>query len=165
MRKDPRSWLNELEVREGMVVADLGAGKGLYSALAADLVGTRGHVYAVEPDPKRAAMILRRAFQSGLNKLEVVQSGVEGMKSIPQSSVDLAFSRNSLHHFCDMEEAFAQVLRILKSGGRFCIRDVLWAWWTRFGTRRDDISSLNSGGFKDFRVSVSGRVFEATLVK
>ncbi len=162
---EPRSWLNKLEVREGMVVADLGAGKGLYSVVAADLVGAGGHVYAVEPDPKRAATIRKRASQKGLNNLEVVQSGVEGMKDISSASVDTAFSRNSLHHFHDREEAFAQVLRILKDGGRFCIRDVLWTWWTRFGTRREDIPSLNSGGFRDAQVSVSSRAFEATLTK
>jgi len=162
---DPRIWLDRLEVREGMVVADLGAGKGLYSVPAAGLVGAGGHVYAVEPDPKRAATIRKRATQGGLSNLEVLESGVEGIGGIPASSVDTAFSRNSLHHFEDKDMAFAQVLRVLKDGGRFCIRDLVWTWWTRFGTRKEDIASLSSYSFEDVQVSVSGRVFEATLTK
>ncbi len=57
-----------------MVLADLGAGKGRYSYLAADLVGAKGRVYAVEPDPKRAAIIRTRASKGGLNNIEVVQA-------------------------------------------------------------------------------------------
>jgi len=157
--------LNELQLKQGMVVADLGAGKGLYSVLAAGLVGPGGHVYAVEPDPKRAATIRTRAAKGGLQNLEVVQSGVEEMEDVPSSSVDVAFSRNSLHHFRDKGEAFAQISRILREGGSFCIRDAIWTRWTRFGTHREEIPTLNSFSFKNVRVSISGRTLDATLTK
>jgi ubiquinone/menaquinone biosynthesis C-methylase UbiE len=165
MRSAPRNWLNGLQLKEGMVVADLGAGKGLYSVLAAGLVGAGGHVYAVEPDPKRAAIIRTRAAKGGLQNIEVVQSGVEDMRDVPSSSVDVAFSRNSLHHFRDRGEAFAQILRIIREGGSFYIRDAIWTWWTRHGTRKEEIPMLNSFGFKNVRVNVSGRTLEATLSK
>lgn len=165
MKSTRRSWLNELQLKQGMVVADLGAGKGLYSVLAADLVGAGGHVYAVEPDPKRAAIIRTRAANGGLQNLEVVQTGVEEMKDVPSTSVDVAFSRNSLHHFRDKKEAFAQISRILREGGSLYVRDAIWTWWTRFGTRREEIPTLNSFDFKNVRVTVSGRTLEATLSK
>jgi FkbM family methyltransferase len=47
-------------VKPGMVVADLGANYGYYTLLLADLVKSRGHVYAVEPNPA-AATLLRRS--------------------------------------------------------------------------------------------------------
>ncbi|MFC5082587.1 protein-L-isoaspartate O-methyltransferase family protein [Microvirga arabica] len=43
--------LHALNLREGERVAHIGAGTGYYSALLAHLVGTRGHVLAVEFDP------------------------------------------------------------------------------------------------------------------
>jgi ubiquinone/menaquinone biosynthesis C-methylase UbiE len=165
VKSNRRSWLGELQLKQGMVVADLGAGKGLYSVLAAGLVGVGGHVYAVEPDPKRAATIRKRAAKGGLQNLEVVQTGVEEMRSISSSSVDVAFSRNSLHHFRNRGEAFAQISRILKEGGSFYIRDAIWTWWTRHGTRREEIPTLDSFGFKNVRVNVSGRTLEAALSK
>lgn len=47
-------------VKRGMVVADVGANFGYYTLLLADLVQSRGHVYAVEPNPE-AAKLLRRS--------------------------------------------------------------------------------------------------------
>ena len=165
VKSGPESWLNELQLKEGMVVADLGAGKGRYSIVAAGIVGVGGRIYAVEPDPKRAATIRTLATRGGFKNLEVVQTGVEEMRIVPSSSVDVAFSRNSLHHFRNREEAFLQIARILKEGGSFYVRDAIWTWWTRFGTRREEISSLNSSGFKNVKVKVTGRILEATLSK
>lgn len=39
-------------VREGMSVADIGANVGYYTLLLADLVGDKGHVHAIEPNPR-----------------------------------------------------------------------------------------------------------------
>jgi protein-L-isoaspartate(D-aspartate) O-methyltransferase len=48
-------WLHALSLREGGRVAHIGAGSGYYTAIMAHLVGSRGHVVAVEFDPALAA--------------------------------------------------------------------------------------------------------------
>jgi protein-L-isoaspartate(D-aspartate) O-methyltransferase len=48
-------WLHALSLREGERVAHIGAGSGYYTAIMAHLVGSRGHVVAVEFDPALAA--------------------------------------------------------------------------------------------------------------
>ncbi len=44
-------------LRDGMRVVDLGANIGYFTLLAASLVGPRGHVLAVEPNPRNVQMI------------------------------------------------------------------------------------------------------------
>lgn len=40
------------EVKDGMTVLDLGANIGYVTLIMADIVGKKGHVYAIEPDPR-----------------------------------------------------------------------------------------------------------------
>ena len=49
-------WLHALSLREGERVAHIGAGSGYYTAIMAQLVGSRGHVLAVEFDPALAEL-------------------------------------------------------------------------------------------------------------
>ncbi|MBD3209151.1 FkbM family methyltransferase [Candidatus Woesearchaeota archaeon] len=45
------------QLREGDVVVDVGAHIGYYTLLAAKLVGSKGHVYSFEPDPKNFRLL------------------------------------------------------------------------------------------------------------
>jgi FkbM family methyltransferase len=65
------------ELRSGGVMIDVGANVGEYSALAADIVGRRGHVYAFEPAPDNVAS-LRERFQSRSNVTVVAAAVSDG---------------------------------------------------------------------------------------
>ena len=54
-------------VREGMFVADVGAGIGYYSLLLADLAGQTGHVYAVEPNVRAMKLLERSIILNGFS--------------------------------------------------------------------------------------------------
>jgi len=60
-------------------VADIGAGYGYFAFPAAEAVGGDGTVYAVEPDPKRAAEISKRVKERGVKNIEVVVAGAEDL--------------------------------------------------------------------------------------
>src|SRR6185503_12364112 len=66
-------WLRQ-HVRPGGCVVDVGANVGEYSALAAELVGPTGHVYAFEPAPDNAAK-LRSRFAS-VPQISIVEAAV-----------------------------------------------------------------------------------------
>jgi FkbM family methyltransferase len=63
-------------LREGMVFYDLGANIGLFSLLAARLVGSTGRVISFEPDPETAVRLERNIARNGYHNLTVIQAGV-----------------------------------------------------------------------------------------
>jgi len=63
-------------LREGMVFYDLGANIGLFSLLAARLVGSTGQVISFEPDPDSALRLERNIERNGYQNLTVIQAGV-----------------------------------------------------------------------------------------
>lgn len=165
LQDEPRARLTRAGVMEGMRVVDLGAGRGLYSLLSASMVGKGGAVYAVEPDSSRAAIIARRAEEEKLDNVKVLVTGAENLAEIPSSTIDLAFALNSIHHFSDKRVAFAEVARVLKTGGRFYVRDMVKGWLTMYGTRREEIQSLPLEGFSGKTLEVTRTRFEATFTK
>ena len=66
----------EERLREGMVFYDLGANIGLFSLLAARLVGSTGQVISFEPDPETAVRLERNIARNGYQNMTVIQGGV-----------------------------------------------------------------------------------------
>lgn len=63
-------------LRPGMVFYDLGANIGMFSILAARLVGQAGRVISFEPDPETAARLRRNIVRNGFQNVTVIQAGV-----------------------------------------------------------------------------------------
>jgi len=61
-------------LRPGMVFYDLGANIGLFSLLAARLVGADGRVFSFEPDAEVAARLRRNIRQNGFSNISVLSS-------------------------------------------------------------------------------------------
>ena len=73
-------------VREGSVVADVGANLGYYSLILADLVGPKGHVHAFEPNPHLAGLLAKNMFVNGFE----ATSSVHGLALGDQVDQDMA---------------------------------------------------------------------------
>jgi FkbM family methyltransferase len=63
-------------LRPGMVFYDLGANIGLFTLLAARLVGGKGKVFSFEPDPLVAARLRRNVERNQFSNVTVVEAGV-----------------------------------------------------------------------------------------
>ena len=72
----PTQKLLEQRLRPGMVFYDLGANIGLFSLVAARLVGPAGKVVSFEPDPETAARLRRNLERNGFQNATVVEAGV-----------------------------------------------------------------------------------------
>ena len=94
-----------------IVVADIGAGTGIFTAQLASFAKT---VYAVEPngDMRREAEVRYADFP---NVISV--SGTAEQTSLPKSSVDLITVAQAFHWF-DRDSFRAECLRILKPRGK-----------------------------------------------
>jgi ubiquinone/menaquinone biosynthesis C-methylase UbiE len=90
--------MDDLGIVRGSAVADIGAGGGWFSMIAARRVGPEGVVYAEEILPKYTRFIARRAKREGLNNVRPILGTVTAPK-LPANSVDAVLILNAYHEF------------------------------------------------------------------
>ena len=119
-----RSWkaLAEtlLQLMPPMVIADLGAGEGTFSQLLAQRAE---RVIAVDNSARMVEFGAQLAKENGIANLEYRQGDLES-PPIPDSSIDLAFFSQSLHHAIHPQRAVEAAYRIVKPGGRIVVLDL-----------------------------------------
>lgn len=89
--------VSEIGLRPGELVADIGAGTGIFSVPLARAVSPGGRVLAVEVDPGFLPIIASKASQVGLENIQPVL-GQFGDPRLPRGDVDVAFLHDVLHH-------------------------------------------------------------------
>ena len=109
--------LRELGLRQGMNVADVGAGTGYYSRRIAPLVGPAGVVYAVDVQPEMITMLSDLAKKAGLRNIKPVLSSEDNVK-LPEASIDLVIMVDVYHELAFPYEVMESIVRALKPGGR-----------------------------------------------
>ena len=112
------------ELKPGMVVADVGAGTGLYTRLFAKAVGPDGQVLAVDIAPKFLTHIQKTAREAGLRNVTPVLCNPDSA-DLPPASVDLIFVCDTYHHFEFPERTLTSLHRALKPGGRLVVIDFI----------------------------------------
>jgi ubiquinone/menaquinone biosynthesis C-methylase UbiE len=110
--------IEKLQIKPGDVVADLGAGPGVFSWPFAKAVGN-GTVYAVEVDKGYIPHLERRAKEQGLANVKPILGKFED-PLLPEK-VDLAFFHDVLHHVEKRAEYLKTVAGYLKPNGRIAV--------------------------------------------
>jgi ubiquinone/menaquinone biosynthesis C-methylase UbiE len=109
-------------VRQGMTVADIGAGTGLFSRLFAQRVGPQGKVYAVDISRPFVENIMRTSREQGLDNIEgIVNSDRDAF--LPAASIDLAFMVDTYHHFEYPESMLLSIRKALKPDAQLIVID------------------------------------------
>jgi predicted methyltransferase len=109
-------------VNAGMVVADIGAGTGLFTRLFAALIGSSGRVYAVDISAAFVDNINRSSRAHGQTNVQgIVNSPTE--VPLPPESVDIAFICDTYHHFEHPEAMMRSIRAALKPGGSVVVID------------------------------------------
>jgi ubiquinone/menaquinone biosynthesis C-methylase UbiE len=112
----------KLELKPGQVIADLGAGPGLFSVPMGKAVAPSGTVYAVEIDKGYFPMIEGKAKEGNLANVKTVLGEFTDPK-LPAQDVDLAFMHDVLHHIDDRAGYLKSAVGYLKRDGRFVVID------------------------------------------
>ena len=106
----------------GQTVVDLGCGAGYYTQLLRDLVGPRGNIYAVDPDPGR----LQQAERHLGCRFGPGSSGwvhfLQFSRPIPSGSADLILSNNVLCCTRDRSAEVREMFRMIRPGGFAYVR-------------------------------------------
>src|SRR5215470_3311891 len=95
---EPSEVAQALGLKPGMVVAEVGAGKGATTVEVAKIVGPSGRVYSTEVDPKLVNAIKRAVEKAGLTNVEVKDVS-QTDTSLPENCCDVIFMRGVYHHF------------------------------------------------------------------
>ncbi|CAN5864252.1 hypothetical protein BH24ACI5_BH24ACI5_05490 [soil metagenome] len=106
-----------LEIAEGSVVADLGAGGGWFTIRLANRVGPNGRVYAEDIQPEMISAISRRAERENLKSRIQTVLGTSLDPQLP-TRVDVVLIVDAYHEMDDPRELLRNVRQSLKPGGR-----------------------------------------------
>jgi ubiquinone/menaquinone biosynthesis C-methylase UbiE len=110
------------QLKPGMVVADIGAGTGLFTRLMAPKLGPRGKLFAVDITRKFLDYIEKTCAQQKISGVETVLSNDTSV-SLPRDSIDLAFICDTYHHFEYPYKMLASIRTALRPGGRMILID------------------------------------------
>jgi len=118
----PQEVLSALALREGEVVADVGAGSGYFTVRFARAVGGKGRVYAVDVSPDMVRHLNHRVRDEGLGNVLTVLSDPDD-PLLPDASVDRFVIVDTWHHIEDQAGYLAKMKRMLKPGGQVVMID------------------------------------------
>ena len=110
------------KLKPGMVIADVGAGTGLFTRLFAREVGEKGKVFAVDIAPKFIEHIKQTCDKAGIKNVQGVVCKQDTVE-LPENSVDLVFICDTYHHFEFPFKTMASIHRALRPGGQVVVVD------------------------------------------
>lgn len=108
----------------GQTVLDLGAGAGLDAFVARRAVGETGRVLGVDVTPEMVEKARHNAAALGYTNVQFEHGDIEALP-VPDASVDVVVSNCVLNLVPDKARAFAEMVRVLRPGGHFCVSDVV----------------------------------------
>ncbi|HEX3150318.1 MAG TPA: class I SAM-dependent methyltransferase [Gemmataceae bacterium] len=115
--ENPKKLLELLKLKDGDVVADIGAGSGYYSFRMSKLVGDKGKILAVDIQKEMLDIIRNRAKKEKITNVEPVM-GEEADPKLKDDSVDVILLVDVYHEFAQPFEMTEKMVKALKPGGR-----------------------------------------------
>jgi predicted methyltransferase len=150
----PAEIIRNLELNEGDVVCEIGAGSGYFTPYLSKAVGRNGRVYAQDPQQEFLELIRQKKERMRLANVEVVLGSYTDT-NLPDAACDVAFVLDTYHHFEWPAPMLDAMKRDLAPGGRLVIVD----WYRRPNTIFD---KLGIDPADHMRLDLDGVVEEVT---
>lgn len=110
------------KLKDGTVVADVGAGTGLFTRLFAPAVGPKGKVIAVDISEKFLDHVAKTCKDAKITNVETLKC-TEVSSELKANSVDVVFICDTYHHFEYPMRTMTSIHKALKPGGKVVLID------------------------------------------
>ena len=118
--EQPEKALDALNLKPGMVVADIGAGVGYMSIRMARRVGPSGKVYANDLQPDMLDRLRQNAAKARIANVVTVVGDVADPK-LPANTMDLVLLVDVYHEFSQPQQMLRKIRETLKADGRLVL--------------------------------------------
>jgi uncharacterized protein (TIGR01244 family) len=111
----PDAVIEKLNLKNGSVVADIGAGSGFFSLRIAPRVGPSGKVLAVDIQQEMLDLIKSKIQERNIGNVELIL-GSETDPNLPPGQADWVLMVDAYHEFSHPEQMLAHIKAALKPG-------------------------------------------------
>ena len=164
------------DLHAGETVLDLGSGCGIDVLLSASRVGPTGMAYGLDMTDEMLELARGNQREAGIENAEFLKGTIENIP-LPDDSIDVIISNCVINLSRDKSSVFREASRVLRTGGRFAVSDVVadpdmdeatrrdmqqWTGCIAGALTRDDFDrELRKAGFEDVEIIETHRVHES----
>jgi arsenite methyltransferase len=163
------------DLRDGDTVLDLGSGAGADVLISARRVAPSGRAIGLDMTDEMLELARANAREAGVENVEFVKGYIEEIP-LADESVDVVISNCVINLAADKRRVLRETARVLKSGGRFAVSDVIadpdmddatradmreWTGCIAGALTRDEFEqALAEAGLEEVEINETHRVHE-----
>ena len=119
-RQPPDLVLKTIGIKPGMIIGEVGAGRGRYTVQIASRIGPSGLIYANDIEKDYLQVIERRCADHGLTNVKTILGGLTDPK-LPPSALDMVIMVNVVHCLAEPVPLLRNIRKSLKPDGMIAI--------------------------------------------
>lgn len=151
---NPQQLISQLDIKQGMKIADFGCGSGNITIVLARLAGSDGEIFALDVLKSALESVKSRAETENLSNIKLIRANLEKANSsqLDDKSVDIVLLANILFQSPNQPAIIQEAERVVKKNGRLVVVD--WQPEAKFGpktpyrTNQEKIKTMVSLNFE-----------------
>jgi ubiquinone/menaquinone biosynthesis C-methylase UbiE len=121
-RQPPQEVMDVIGIKPGMVIGEVGAGRGRYTVHLAVRVGGAGKIYANDIDEKSLSYLRERCKRDGIENVETILGKVDD-PLLPKEALDMVVMVWVYHHLDKPIDLLKNLIPSLRTGATVVIID------------------------------------------